>query len=69
MDCPHCSSTILKSDRSGLKMKARTRIVVLHKAGGVEFNCEHCGNAVMFESDNALSLKKANQPRLVVPKT
>ena len=71
MDCPHCSSPVFVPTGDGQKLKARTRILVLHKAGGVEINCGSCGKGVLLPLQvvEGIALRKADSPRLVARKT
>jgi len=67
-DCPHCGKPVFRKSADGSKLKARTRIVVLHKASGtVEINCESCGKGILLpvtaSADTAI--RKAEMPRLV----
>lgn len=66
--CPHCERPMLVANRDGTKLKARTRMVVLHKSGAVEVNCQHCRLGVLLPV-SVLSdpLKKADPPRYVLP--
>lgn len=65
LPCPHCAQPLLRASAEGSKLRARTRIVVLHKAAGeVELNCDCCGGAVIIGHLRELSLRKA--VRLVV---
>ncbi len=54
--------------KSGDRLKARTRILVLHKSGAAEINCQHCGHALTIgKLDTPLQLEKTIQsPRLVI---
>lgn len=53
-----------KSDR----LKARTSIVVIHKSGEVEINCEHCRKGVLLpmQIDARFELKKAKVAHFVI---
>lgn len=71
MDCPHCGSAVFKAASDGRKLKARTKILVLHKSGEVEINCSRCGRGVLVPlqaSDGPMELQKADMPRFVVGK-
>jgi len=50
MNCPHCQNPVFRKSGDGTKVKARTSILVLHKAGNaqgrVEINCGICGKGV-----------------------
>jgi hypothetical protein len=50
-----------------MKLKARTRIVVLHKAGEVEINCDGCGKGILLPLARVegAGIRKADMPRLV----
>jgi hypothetical protein len=55
-------------------MKARTTVLVLHKAGGVEINCPRCSKGVLvpLAPVPGVMLKKAADapaPRFVVRRT
>jgi hypothetical protein len=69
MDCPHCSAPVFRLSEDGSKLKARTRILVLHKSGGsVEINCHSCGRGVILPlalSPGDFQIKKAAAPRFV----
>ena len=67
MDCPHCDSLIFRQSADGSKLKARTRIVVLHKSGGVEINCEYCGKGILLPLARVEGepIRKAEMPKLV----
>ncbi len=70
LGCPHCGEPVFRSAAGGDKLKARTSILVLHKAGAVEINCESCRKGVLVPlvlKEDSLVLRKA-EPRLVVPK-
>ena len=53
--CPHCQGSLFRKSTGG-RLKARTRIIVLHKSGEVELNCGVCRKPVLlpvaFRSDN-----------------
>ncbi len=69
--CPHCEKPIFRKSADGAKLKAKTRILVLHKAGGeVEINCGSCGKGVLLPLIvvDTLKLRKAHMPKLVVRK-
>lgn len=69
--CPHCGSAVFRKSKDGAKLKAKTRILVLHKAGEVEINCGSCGKGVLLPlvlAPGAPELKKADMPKLVVRK-
>lgn len=71
MNCPHCNQPVFKSSNGGTKLKARTSILVLHKAGEVEINCGICGQGILVPLElkkGAIELKKAEGPRFVIPK-
>lgn len=70
MKCPHCSQPVFTASAGGAKLKARTRIVVLHKSGDVEINCGHCGRGVLLPlaPSGDRVLRKARAPRLVARK-
>lgn len=47
-------------------------MLVLHKSGGVEINCGACGKGVLLPLQlvpGDIELRKAADPRLVVPRT
>lgn len=67
MICPHCSKPIFRKSNSGDRLKARTRIIVLHRNRNVEFNCPECGNGIMVGRLDNIQLEKAQiLPRLVI---
>lgn len=71
-ECPHCKNPVFRQSNGGSKLKARTSMLVLHKAGEVEINCGCCGKGVLVPlavNDDSLVMKKASHPKLVVPKT
>lgn len=71
MKCPHCDKPVFTPSAGGTKLKARTRIVVMHKStGDVEINCSHCGHGVLLPLAPAGDpvLRKARGPRLVARK-
>lgn len=66
--CPHCGSPLFREANGG-KLKARTSMVVLHKAGDVEINCGGCGKGVLIGAISTLGeIRKAEAPRPVVPR-
>ena len=74
-DCPHCGQPLFKKGASGDKLKARTRILVLHKSGDVEINCGLCGKGVLLPLVQGpdlfiggAPLRKAVMPRLIARK-
>jgi len=46
--CPHCQAELFALSRDGMKLKATTSILVLHKSGEVEINCATCKNGVLL---------------------
>ena len=71
-DCPHCGQPVFRKSSGGSKLKAHTKIVVLHKSGGVEINCAACGHGVLLPlvlEEGEPELRKAEAPRLVARKT
>lgn len=63
--CPHCGKTVFRLAPDGLRVKAATTCLVLHKSGEVEINCPKCklGILVPLEArEGDLELKKA-KPR------
>ena len=73
--CPHCGLPVLRKASRGDKLKASTRILVLHKSGDVEINCGHCSKGVLLPLsqtvdffEDEVTLRKAYMPRLVVRK-
>jgi len=66
-DCPHCDKPVFRKSADGQKLKARTRIVVLHKSGGVEINCGSCGKGILLPLARVEGedIRKAEMPRLV----
>ena len=62
IQCPHCQGSVFRKSAGG-RLKAKTRIVVLHKSGAVELNCGNCRQPiilpVVFVSDNDHTLRKA----------
>ena len=71
-DCPHCRQPIFRKSAGGAKLKARTKILVLHKAGGVEINCASCGHGVLLPlvlDEGEPELRKAELPKLIARKT
>lgn len=68
MDCPHCKQPLFR--KSGDKLKARTKILVLHKSNEVEINCIRCGKGVLlpFKVNKSEEVRKATPQRLFVPK-
>lgn len=70
-DCPHCQQPIFRKSAGGSKLKARTKILVLHKSGEVEINCASCGKGVLLPlqvAEDAPELRKAEPPRLIARK-
>lgn len=70
LDCPHCGKPIFRMAKSGDKLRARTSILVLHKSGEVEINCESCRRGVIIPMrvEGSPTMKKAaDGPRFVVP--
>lgn len=65
MNCPHCEQPLLRASSDGSKLRARTKIVVLHKSAEVEINCDTCGGPVILGKLEGVELKKA--VRFVVP--
>lgn len=70
MNCPHCARPIFRKSSGGEKLKARTKIVVLHKSGDVEINCGSCGKGVLLPLRvvDGAGLRKAEGPRFVARK-
>lgn len=69
--CPHCAQPMFKATGDGRKLKARTSMLVLHKGGSVEINCGVCGKGVIIPLElraGPVELRKAVEPRLVIPK-
>lgn len=69
--CPHCDRPVFKKSAGGSKLKARTRVLVLHKSGEVEIPCDSCGKGILLPLRFAPEdgLRKAHPPpKLVVPK-
>lgn len=69
--CPHCGQAVFRKSKDGAKLKAKTRILVLHKAGEVEINCGACGKGVLLPlvlAKGEVGLRKADMPKLVVRK-
>lgn len=68
LHCPHCDQPVFKKSSQGNRYKARTTIMVLHKGGGVEFNCTACKRAVILNMQFApkVELRKAI---FTIPKT
>lgn len=67
LDCPHCGKPVLRVTLDGQRLKARTPIVVLHKSGAVEINCESCKKGVLLPARvTGEPLRKAEGPRLGV---
>ena len=67
--CPHCARAVFRPSSDGTKLKAKTRILILHKSGAVEINCGHCGKGILLplmRSEGEPELKKAYMPKLVV---
>lgn len=67
--CPHCQASIFKSSGDGAKIKARTSVIVIHKSGGVEINCQSCRQGVILPLAMAAKweLQKAVSRRLTLP--
>ena len=66
--CPHCGKAVFRASADGSKLKARTRIVVLHKStGAVEINCDACGKGILLPLAMSpdTQIRKAEMPRLV----
>lgn len=71
MICPHCQQAMFKASADGQKLKAKTSMLVLHKAGGVEINCGGCGRGVLVPlqlAEGPFEMKKAEEPRFVARK-
>lgn len=69
MNCPHCTALVFRPSPG--KLKARTKILVLHKSGEVEINCGVCGKGVLLPlviKPDSLELRKADSPKLIVRK-
>jgi len=69
--CPHCGQPVFRKSATGQKLKAKTRILVLHKSGDVEINCGGCGKGVLLPLaviEGETELRKAEPPRLVARK-
>ena len=67
MRCPHCERTMFRASPDKLKLRT---MLVLHKGGEVEVNCEHCKRGVILPLrviDNA-PLKKATQRFVILDK-
>jgi len=64
MNCPHCAQPIFRKSSDGGRLKARTRVLVLHRSGDAETNCPGCGEAVVL-GRLEVKLRKA-QPKLVI---
>ena len=67
MNCPHCQQPVFQA--SSEKLKARTKILVVHKNGSIETGCPHCKRGVLlpFElSAGSFEIKKAPGPSLVI---
>jgi hypothetical protein len=65
MNCPHCDKPVFELSKG--RLKARTRIVVLHKSRAIEINCSSCGGAVTMGRMEEVRLEKAAQsPRFIV---
>lgn len=67
--CPHCDQPIFRASANGAKLKARTKILVLHKSGDVEINCSSCGKGVLLPleiREEQAGLRKALPLKLVV---
>jgi hypothetical protein len=66
--CPHCQRPVFREQ--GAKQKAKTSMLVIHKAGDVEINCGSCGRGVLIPlaPTGSTELRKAVEPRLIVPK-
>ena len=70
--CPHCEKPVFRKSADGRKLKAKTRIFVLHKSGEAEINCGSCGKGVILPltlKEDTKGLKKAEMPKLFVRKT
>lgn len=66
MNCPHCAQPVFRKSADGTRLKARTSILVLHKAGGIEINCPSCrGGIVIPVAPVEGALQKAHVPRFV----
>lgn len=69
MKCPHCGCQMFQLAKSGLKLKMRTRILVLHKSGDVEVNCPSCHRGVLLPlqaKPGITEVRKALAPKLVI---
>jgi ribosomal protein S27AE len=70
--CPHCGKAVFRASADGRKLKAKTRILVLHKATGeAEINCGNCGKGVIIPlvlAEGTVELRKGEPPRLVARK-
>lgn len=64
MKCPHCEQPLFRKSADGGRLKARTRVLVLHRSGDAETNCPGCGNAVLLGKLD-VQLRKA-RPKLVI---
>ena len=66
--CPHCACEVFKSAEGGLKLKARTSILVLHKGtNDVEINCPGCSRGILVPlmPTSDIQIRKAAPPRFV----
>ena len=69
--CPHCGKPVFRKSAGGQKVKARTKILVLHKSGEVEINCPECGRGVLLPltlDEGSPDLRKAELPRFIARK-
>jgi hypothetical protein len=69
--CPHCDQPIFRKSAGGQKLKARPKILVIHKSGEVEINCSSCGKGVLLPlrvAEGKIELRKAEPLRLIVRK-
>jgi len=59
--CPHCGKAVFRLSPDGLKLKAPTTCLVIHKSGEVEINCPKCklGVLVPLATAGTLELRKA----------
>ena len=68
--CPHCTKPLFRKSADGSALKAKTRVLILHKAGKLEFNCGACGKGVLMRiTASSDKIQKAKpSARLVMPK-
>ena len=67
MLCPHCEKAVFQTSPS--KLKARTKILVIHKSGEIEIGCPECKRGILLPlllKEGAFEIRKAPASSLVI---